>query len=464
MSAVNVRTRRDADPLSGYPPSSHAWYVVGVLVMATVLSYTDRQILSLLVDPIRHDLSISDTQIGLLIGTAFALVYGVAGLPLGWLADRLRRRDLIVAGIFLWSCGTVCCGLSHDFPHFFAARLLVGIGEAVLTPASISMISDSFPPRNRGLATSVFLMGMAMGAGGSILFGGLILRLVDSGALSGTFVHGQPSWRVVLVLLGILGIAPTLFVASLSEPKRQRSDLLPDPDSQPTQPAPIQPPIESALAERARHWIRLVPLLLALGTTSLVDNAVLAWTPSLLVRGFAMPASQVGSILGALLMSAGGMGMLAGGFLSNRARLRGYRSGRIAIAVFSAALTAPVTILILAGSINVVLIGVTMYVFLSCIGASVGTLTLLDLVPNRTHGLVSAVSFFLNVALGAGVGPVAVGFAADHLRLAGSGIGLAIFLIACPGFMVVTGLFYLALRNIPRGDASRSISHVTSAA
>src|SRR5580692_5391093 len=99
MSAVNVRTRRDADPLSGYPPSSHAWYVVGVLVMATVLSYTDRQILSLLVDPIRHDLSISDTQIGLLIGTAFALVYGVAGLPLGWLADRLRRRDLIVAGI-----------------------------------------------------------------------------------------------------------------------------------------------------------------------------------------------------------------------------------------------------------------------------------------------------------------------------------------------------------------------------
>jgi MFS family permease len=130
--------------------------------MATVLSYTDRQILSLLVDPIRHDLSISDTQIGLLIGTAFALVYGVAGLPLGWLADRLRRRDLIVAGILLWSCGTVCCGIAHDFPHFFAARLLVGIGEAVLTPASISMISDSFPAPKRGLATSVFLMGMAM--------------------------------------------------------------------------------------------------------------------------------------------------------------------------------------------------------------------------------------------------------------------------------------------------------------
>jgi MFS family permease len=459
-----VRTAADANSLSGYPSSSRAWYVVGVLVMATVLSYTDRQILSLLVDPIRHDLSISDTQIGLLIGTAFALVYGVAGLPLGWLADRLRRRDLIVAGIFLWSCGTVCCGLVHGFPQFFAARLLVGIGEAVLTPASISMISDSFPPRKRGLATSVFLMGMAMGAGGSILFGGLILRLVDSGALSGTFLQDLPSWRVVLLLLGFLGIVPALFIGSLSEPKRQRSDHLSDLEPHATQTAPVQTSVASTLALRGHHWVRLIPLLFALGTTSLVDNAVLAWTPSLLVRGFGMPASEVGSILGALLMGAGGIGMLAGGFLNNRARLRGYRGGRVTIAVFSAALTAPVTILILAGSMNVVLIGVTFYVLLSCIGASVGTLTLLDLVPNRTHGLVSAVSFFLNVALGAGVGPVAVGIAADHLHLAGSGIGSAIVLIACPGFLVVTGLFYLARRNIRRGPRSLSISHVASAA
>src|SRR5580692_8198726 len=166
----------------GYPRPAYAWYVVGVLVLVTILSYTDRQILSLLVDPIRRDLLISDTQVGLLIGTAFAFVYGLAGLPLGWLADRLRRRNLIVAGISLWSIGTVCCGLSHNFGQFFAARVLVGIGEAVLTPASVSMISDSFPPRNRGRATSVFLMGMAMGAGGAILFGGVILRLADSGA------------------------------------------------------------------------------------------------------------------------------------------------------------------------------------------------------------------------------------------------------------------------------------------
>ena len=446
-----------------YPRSSYAWYVVGVLVLTTVLSYTDRQILSLLVDPIRQDLAISDTQVGLLIGTAFAFVYGIAGLPLGWLADRLRRRDLIVAGISLWSLGTVCCGLSHNFAQFFAARLLVGIGEAVLTPASISMISDSFPSRSRGRATSVFLMGIAMGAGGAILFGGLILRLADSGVLRGTFLDGEPSWRVVLLLLGILGIVPAAIVASLREPQRQRSAPLSHPQPTPDRPTPVDAPKELTVAPRASEVLRLAPLLLALGITSLVDNAVLAWTPSILVRGFGMPATQVGPLLGTLLMIGGGFGMLAGGFLSDRARLKNYPGGRVSVAVFSAVLTIPITILIMSSSINVVFTGVSLYVCLSSIGAAVGTLTLLDLVPNRRHGLIMAVSFFLNVALGAGVGPTAVGFAADHLALSGSGMARAVFLIAFPGFLLVTALFYLALRNAQHGESGRTIPHITAA-
>jgi len=444
-----VQPRRFADPQpDGYPRPAYAWYVVGVLVLATVISYTDRQILSLLVDPIRRDLSISDTQVGLLIGTAFAFVYGLAGLPLGWLADRLRRRNLIVAGISVWSIGTVCCGLSHNFGQFFAARVLVGIGEAVLTPASVSMISDSFPPRNRGRATSVFLMGMAMGAGGAILFGGVILRLADSGALRGTFLDCQASWRVVLLLLGMLGVVPASIVAALREPERQHNDLTSDPQPAPAQSTPVE-------------WLRLTPLLLALGITSLVDNAVLAWTPSVLVRGFDMPATEVGPLLGTLLMISGGLGMLAGGFLSDRARRQGYRGGRLPVAVFSAAVTIPITILIMASSLNIVLIGVSLYVCLSCIGASVGTLTLLDLVPNRRHGLIMAVSFFLNVALGAGVGPAAVGLVADHLSLSGGGIGWAVFLVACPGFALVSGLFYLALRRSDIPCQTNTLRHVT---
>ena len=425
---------------AGYPPPSYAWYGVGVLVLATVLSYTDRQILSLLVDPIRHDLGISDTQVGLLMGTAFAFVYGIAGLPLGWLADRACRRNLIVGGIALWSVGTVCCGLSHDFTQFFSARILVGIGEAVLTPASISVISDSFPASTRGKATSIFLMGVAMGGGGAILFGGLILRLVEARALQGSVFDHTASWRMVLLLLGALGVVPALLIATLREPRRQHGHGM----TQSTEPA--------AITLTTADWLKLLPLFIAVSTASLVDNAILAWTPSLLVRGFGLSAGHVGPLLGTLLMLSGGAGMLAGGLLSDRKRTGKYGSGRIGVALIAALLTAPVTALVMNGNLDVVLAGVTLYVFLSCIGESAGTLTLLESVPNSRHGLVTAMSFFLNVAFGAGVGPVAVGWVADHFVLTGQALSSAIFLVACPGFVAVAGFFYLAIRTTRRGE------------
>ena len=425
---------------AGYPPPSYAWYGVGVLVLATVLSYTDRQILSLLVDPIRRDLGVSDTQVGLLMGTAFAFVYGIAGLPLGWLADRACRRNLIVGGIALWSVGTVCCGLSHDFTQFFSARILVGIGEAVLTPASISVISDSFPASTRGKATSIFLMGVAMGGGGAILFGGLILRLVEAGALQGSVFDHTASWRMVLLLLGALGVVPALLIATLREPRRQHGHGV----MQSTEPA--------AIVLTTADWLKLVPLFIAVATASLVDNAILAWTPSLLVRGFGLSAGYVGPLLGTLLMFSGGAGMLAGGLLSDRKRTGKYGSGRIGVALIAAVLTAPVTALVMNGHLDVVLAGVTLYVFLSCIGESAGTLTLLESVPNSRHGLVTAMSFFLNVAFGAGIGPVAVGWVADHFFLTGQALSSAIFLVACPGFVAVAGFFYLAMRTTRRGE------------
>src|SRR3979409_1563097 len=138
--------------MAAYPMLPYAWTVVAILIATAVLSYTDRQVLSLLVDPIRGDLSISDTQISLLLGTAFAVVYGIAGVPLGYLADRTSRRNLIFGGLLVWSVGTIACGLSQSVGQLFASRLVVGLGEAVLSPAAISLISDYFPPSRRGTA------------------------------------------------------------------------------------------------------------------------------------------------------------------------------------------------------------------------------------------------------------------------------------------------------------------------
>jgi MFS family permease len=433
----------------GYPPASYAWYVVGVLVLATVLSYTDRQILSLLVDPMRRDLQISDTQMGLLMGSAFAFVYGIAGIPLGWLADRTCRRNLIVAGITLWSIGTVCCGLAANFTQFFGARLLVGVGEAVLTPASVAIISDSFPERIRGKATSVFLMGVAMGGGGAILFGGVILRLVTAGVLRGTPLEQTPAWRAVLLLLGLLGVIPAVLVTMVREPARVHGIGLTE-------------RIEAG-AVSPREWVRLIPLFMAMSAASLVDNATLAWVPSVLVRGFGLSAGFVGPLLGTLLMLAGGGGMLAGGLVSDRARTSQSGGGRIPVALIAALATIPVTALVTSSSLNGVLAGVTLYVFLACISESAGTLSLLDAVPNHRHGLVTAVSFFLNVAFGAGIGPVAVGWVADHFALTGRALASAILSVACPGFVLVSGLLYLALRIARNSARGRSISSLRAA-
>ena len=142
--------------MAAYPSRPYAWTVVAILIATAVLSYTDRQVLSLLVDPIRGDMGISDTQISLLLGTAFAVIYGIAGIPLGLLADRISRRNLIFAGVSVWSLGTIACGFSHNFREIFASRIVVGLGEAALSPAAISLISDYFPPSRRGTAVGFF--------------------------------------------------------------------------------------------------------------------------------------------------------------------------------------------------------------------------------------------------------------------------------------------------------------------
>ncbi|HVW71077.1 MAG TPA: hypothetical protein VHB68_18990, partial [Steroidobacteraceae bacterium] len=205
------------------------------------------------------------------------------------------------------------------------------------------------------------------------------------------------------------------------------------------------------------------PLFMAMSTASLVDNATLAWTPSVLVRGFGLSAGWVGPLLGALLMFAGGAGMLAGGLLSDRARTRKSGGGRIPVALVAALATIPITALVTNSSVNGVLTGVTLYVLLACISESAGTLSLLDAVPNHRHGLITAVSFFLNVAFGAGIGPVAVGWVADHFSLTGRALATAILCVAGPGFVLVSGWLYLALRIARNSARGRSISSLRAA-
>jgi MFS family permease len=189
----------------------YAWYVACVLMVCNTFSFIDRQVLGLLVTPIKQDLGISDTRIGLLQGLAFGLYYTLLGIPMGRLVDSGSRRTLVAAGVFLWSLMTAACAGARSFGALFLARMGVGIGEATLSPAAFSLLADYFPKGRLATALSIFSMGIFFGSGLALLLGGLIV-----GALG--------SWRLTFLLVGLPGLLVALLALTIREPARR--DLL----------------------------------------------------------------------------------------------------------------------------------------------------------------------------------------------------------------------------------------------
>jgi MFS family permease len=417
---------------------------VAILVATAVLSYTDRQVLSLLVDPVRAELQITDTQISLLLGTAFAVVYGIAGVPLGYLADRTSRRNLILAGVLVWSLGTLACGLSRSFGQLFVARVVVGLGEAVLSPAAISLISDYFPPARRGLAVGAFLSGIAMGVGVSILIGGGVLHLVQQGAFAATALRSLPAWRLVLVLIGAPGLLWALAILVIREPRRQPGDASGSPGANAATGAGRPGGIPAAV-------VRAAPIYLIVAMASLVDNAVGAWGPTLLIREFGHDAAHIGVQLGLYITAGFGGGVLLGGWLADRAGAAGGWSRKLLVCLLSGALILPVAAGINAGSYAVVLTAIPLYFAFSGVVTACGFSAILDVVPNSSRGLAMAISFFLNVAIGAGAGPTAVAVAQERLFGTQAGLGPAIASVVACGYLVAIAAVLAAQRTARPG-------------
>ena len=183
-----------------WPSPGRSWYMVAILAIAYSLSFLDRQILTLLVEPIKHSLQISDTQMSYLLGTAFGIFYAIVGLPLSRLIDRASRRQIVFWGISLWSAMTAVCGLTRGYAELFLARVGVGVGEAALNPSAFSMVTDSFPPKKRPLAMSVFHLGIPIGQGLALIIGGAVIALVANiDPASVPIVHVEYSWQLVFL-------------------------------------------------------------------------------------------------------------------------------------------------------------------------------------------------------------------------------------------------------------------------
>lgn len=395
----------DSESFSDPGPSKRKrWLTIGLLILAAVLSYTDRQILSLLVDPIRNDLGISDLQIGIIQGMAFALVYVFAGLPAGYLADTRSRRGVLIAGITVWSLATIACGLAAGFGSLVGARIFVGIGEAALAPAASSIILDLFPPRERGRAIAAFTAGMNVGSGVAILIGGGILTLAKEGVFSGLpLISGLAAWRITIILVGLCGV-PLLLVMLFA---------IPEPARRPAQ-AGIDP--SAPLSQQFRHLVTSIwPILLGMALLSIGDFATLSWTPTLLSRNFGVSSGQIAASFGILVLFAGMGGTILGGYLSDRAALGNGVSGRIALAGIIAALALPFAFVSAADSSWKVLSFVGGWQLVSAAAGITGITAALEIASERNRGVAMSLISFGNISFGFGFGATLTGYLTEHL-------------------------------------------------
>ena len=271
-----------------WPRASYAWYVVAVLVLAFSFAILDRTIISLLVAPIRRDLQITDAQIGLLQGLAFAICYTTFGLLLGFLTDRLDRRAVLTGGIAFWSVATIACGLANSFETLFLARVGVGLGEAAIMPVAASLIADYFPAQRRGHAFGIFLFGGSIGVGLGNLVGGITVQMSDQfRAFWPSVLGGFHDWQIAFFAVGAPGILiAALFLATVREPVRREK-------VRPTTSFSLKP----LFSHMGASWTAYLVIMggAVINTTSIYANS--SWLATVFIRVHHWTPQQVGSSL-----------------------------------------------------------------------------------------------------------------------------------------------------------------------
>jgi MFS family permease len=416
---IEMRTRT-----TDYPRPVIAWYALSLLMIAYVVALLDRQILALLVEPVRRDLNISDTQVSLLLGFAFAIMFAVAALPIGHLVDHLSRRRIIVGGILLWSAMSILSGLSRNYAQLFAARVGVGIGEACLNPAAYSMLGDYFRPNLRGRAIGLFSGAGMLGNAVSLFMGGAILASL--GSVHKIHVIGLgalPTWKLALILAGAPGLALALLMLTLREPIRQERiggtadrvwTLVP----------------EAARMHVRSAWPTISAVVGIYSLMALAGAGIIAWMPVGYIRVFGMSATQAATTCGLVFLVASVAGPLLGGYLSDLLQGNGTLGGRLTAGVTGVFGGAALAAAWLTDKLpmNVALATLGLTIQLGIIGS--GPATVNELVPNELRGKAGAFYLLVYALLGYGFGPLAVALITQRVFGYDSAVRYAMAIVA----------------------------------
>lgn len=400
-----------------YPSPATGWLTVAVLFSLYILSLTDRYIIALLVEPVKRDLGLSDFEISLLQGPAFALLFCLCAIPAGLALDRFPRRRVLYAAITLWSVAAAACGVARGFLDLFAARALLGAGQSGFGTGSYSLIGDSFPPQRVSLAMSVYVMGGVMGAGIVFLLGGpLVAAVTRVGAVEVPGLGLLQPWQLVFLLTGLPGLALAFLVFLFREPPRR------------ARPAGAGVGYGEALA-----WVRgnarlYVAIFLGFGTVYAVTIGFQLWTPSYFMRVHGWNPAQTGVVLGIVQVLAALSLPLHGGMVDRLFR-GGRRDAHLFWCLSTVLLAAPCGIaafLVADAWATVALFGLFMALVLST--ASMGPALVQVVTPPHLRGRVSAIYVLVTGLLAMAGGPATVGFITDKLLGDEKQVGLSLIL------------------------------------
>ncbi len=417
-----------------YPSRRYAWFVVGVLIVASLIAFIDRQVVAIVVEPMKADLGITDTEVGWLYGV-FALFYAVAALPIATLADRRSRKHIIAIGIFLWSLMTIACGLSRGYWQIFLARIGVGVGEATLSPSTTSLIGDYFPREDIPLALSVFQIGPIAGSGLAFIIGGVVLGIVQTAEpLVLPVVGTLTPWQQTFVYVGAPGLVLAVFFLIIREPVRRPSTALAD------VPAGGMAELAAFYRLHARtlslHHLGFISLVLA-------GYAFVFWSVTFLVRIHGEPAARASTIFGWIFLIFGPLGPVLAAWIARRLTNAGRADANITAGMIGGMLTVPAVLALqFAPSAfwAYVLYAPALLAVNSPFGIAAGSLPVIT--PPHLRARVAAV-YMLAGAIGMMFGPPLAGAFNDHLFPGSDGVRYSmITMISIFGLLGVTLLWF----------------------
>jgi len=414
--------------ISAYPGMSRArWSMIAVVLLGFLLS-TDLTLTTLLIEPMKRDMQLTDVQIGLLQGTAFGLSFALCSIPSGLLIDRTSRKNILVCAVLIWIVSMAGTALAHSLVGLIVCRIGLGIVFALVIPASLSLIADLFPPERRSVATSMFAVGQATGQAFGILAGGLAFDFLTG---SEREIFSLTPWRALYLMAALLAAGLLLPTLLLREPERQEQ----------------QP-------RGQHHGLRklwpfrgfLLPLWGAMLFSQICFQAAVVWSAPILIRSHGLTPGEFAGWLSAITLLGGVVGALLGGQSAEWGRRRLGRPGVLVPGLVAALATAPLSLFALALNVPLFATLLALNLLMGAVVATIGAVAITLNIPNDVRGFAIGTNVFISAAFGAATAPVLIAHLGSVLG-GDAWLGTAIAGVSLPSSLLAAVFFALAIRG-----------------